>query len=419
MEKYRAYETLKKLAFERVSGTDKELEAAHLLVKECQAMGVEAHIESFEIPAPEVTEVSLTLTSPVKKSFYCTGQGRSGQTPEEGIEAPFQYIYNGEDEYIGNVQGKIVMTTGSMTQDLRKKLIDRGALGYIVTWGGYYDDEIMQTQVPHRFARLAQEDQSNFPGVMINLNTAKKLLQEKPETVKLVLRQNGDTKGESRNVVAEIKGYEKPEEVVVFSAHYDSVEFSQGAWDNGSGSVTILEICHYFAENPPKRTVRFVWCGSEEIGLMGSWAYCKHHTEELKSIILNINFDMTGVLMAKNMVFGSCDKGIIDYAVFKGKLHGIHFDSKMGYMPSDCTSFALNDVPAMSFGTDSPRGGAEIHSRRDTMDVMDKDELETIVTFCCEFAQDVVNAVINPIPSEIPEDITKTKEDTKKKFGLY
>ena len=123
--------------------------------------------------------------------------------------------------------------------------------------------------------------------------------------------------------------------------------------------------------------------------------------------------------MAKNMVFGSCDKGIIDYAAFKGKLHGIHFDSKMGYMPSDCTSFALNDVPAMSFGTDSPRGGAEIHSRRDTMDVMDKDELETIVTFCCEFAQDVVNAVINPIPSEIPEDITKTKEDTKKKFGLY
>lgn len=419
MEKYRAYETLQKLAFERVSGSEKELEAARFLVEECKAMGVEAHIETFEIPAPEVNKVSLTITSPIIKDIYCTGQGRSGETPEEGIEAPFLYIYNGEEEYLGNVQGKIVMTTGSMTQELRKKLVERGALGYIVTWGGYYDDEIMQTQVPHRFARLAQEDQSNFPGVMINLNTAKKLLQEKPETVKLVLRQNGDSKGESRNVVAEIKGCEKPEEVVVFSAHYDSVEFSDGAWDNGSGSVTVLEICHYFAENPPKRTVRFVWCGSEEIGLMGSWAYCKQHTEELKDIIFNVNFDMTGVLMAKNMVFGSCDKGIIDYAVFKGKLHGIHFDSKMGYMPSDSTSFALNDVPAMSFGTDSPRGGAEIHSRRDTMDVMDKDELETIVNFCCEFAQDVVNSVINPIPYEIPEDITKTKEDTKKKFGLY
>lgn len=76
--------------------------------------------------------------------------------------------------------------------------------------------------------------------------------------MKLVLRQDQWKRGESRNVVAEIPGTDKPEEVLLFSAHYDSVEFSEGAWDNGSGSVTILEICRYFQENPPERTVRFV-----------------------------------------------------------------------------------------------------------------------------------------------------------------
>lgn len=418
MEKHRAYETLKKLAFERVSGTDKELEAAHLLVDECAKMGVKAEIEPFSVPAPEVTKVSFEVTAPFKETIYCTGIGKSGETPEEGIEAPLLYIYNGEDEYLSDVKGKIVLSTGGMPQDLRKKLVDGGALGYISTWGGYYDDEIMQTQVPHRFARLAKDDTSNLPGVMMNLNTAKKLLQSHPEKVKMVLRQNPDVTSESRNVVAEIKGSEKPEEVVLFSAHFDSVEFSNGAWDNGSGSITILELCHYFAENPPKRTVRFVWCGSEEIGLMGSWAYCKQHKEELKDIILNMNFDMTGVIMAKNMVFGSCDKSLIDHAVYEGKIKGIHFDSRMGLMPSDSTSFAINDVPAMSFGTGTPRGGAEIHCRRDTMDNMDADELDKIVAFVCDFADDVVNAAMNIVPRTLPEEAVKEKEKMQKMLGL-
>ena len=418
MKKHRAYETLKRLAFERVSGTEKELEAAHLLVKECAEMGITAAIEPFEVPAPEITKVSLQVTSPSEEEIYCTGIGKSGQTPEEGIEAPLLYIYNGEDEYLSDVRGKIVLTTGGMPQDLRKKLLEGGALGYISTWGGYYDDAIMQTQVPHRFARLASDDKGNLPGVMMNLNTAKKLLQSHPEKVKMILRQNPDTVSESRNVVAEIKGTEKPEEVVLFSAHYDSVEFSDGAWDNGSGSVTILELCHYFHENPPKRTVRFVWCGSEEIGLMGSWNYCKQHKDELKNIILNINFDMTGVIMAKNIVFGSCDHSVIDHAVYEGKIKGIHFGSRLGLMPSDSTSFALNDVPAMSFGTDVPRGGAEIHCRRDTMDNMDPDELDTIVEFVCSFADDIVNAVINVVPRELPKEAIDEKEKMQKMLGL-
>ena len=418
MNKHSAYRFLEKLAFERVSGSEKELEAAHLLVDECRSMGVDAVIEPFSIPAPAVTDVRLEITSPIQQEIYCTGVGRTGQTPEEGIEAPFVYIYGGEDEYITDVRGKIVLSTGGMKPELRKKLVEAGALGYITTWGGYYDDETMKTQVPHRFARLPKDDTSNFPGVMINLYTAKQLLQAHPETVRLVLRQDKDAKGESRNVVAEIRGTQKPEEVVLFSAHYDSVEFSNGAWDNGTGSFTIMEILRYYAANPPKRTVRFVWCGSEEIGLMGSWAYCKQHADELKNIILNINFDMTGVLMGNNGMFGSCDKSVIDYGVFMGKVHGIHFQTRMGLMPSDSTSFACSDVPAMSFGTMTPKGGAEIHSRRDTIDNVDPDELDQICAFATAFSAEIVNAKINVVPRALPKEVTDEKEKMKTLLGL-
>ena len=276
----------------------------------------------------------------------------------------------------------------------------------------------MKTQVPHRFARLPKDDTSNFPGVMINLYTAKQLLQAHPETVRLVLRQDGDVMGESRNVVAEIKGTQKPEEVVLFSAHYDSVEFSDGAWDNGTGSVTIMEILRFYAANPPKRTVRVVWCCSEEIGLMGAWAYCKQHADELKNIILNINFDMTGVLMGNNGMFGSCDKSVIDYGVFMGKVHGIHFQTRMGLMPSDSTSFACSDVPAMSFGTMTPKGGAEIHSRRDTIDNVDPDELDQICAFSTAFSAEIVNAKINVVPRTLPKEVTDEKEKMKTLLGL-
>lgn len=418
MIKHRAYETLERLAFERVTGSEKEREAAQLLMDECKKMNVEVHTESYTIPAPEVTEVSFEVLEPEHQVIYCTGIGKSGETPEEGLTAELVYIHDGEEEDIQDVKGKIVLSTNGMKADLRKKLVEKGALGYVTSWGGYYDDEIMQEQVPHRFARLEKDDTSNFPGVMMNLNTIKKLLHSHPKKVKMVLRQDANKTLESQNVVATIKGSEKPEEVVLFSAHYDSVEFSSGAWDNGSGDVTILEICHYFAENPPKRTVKFVWCGSEEIGLLGSKAYCEQHKDELENIILNVNFDMTGCLMAKNFVFGSCDQSIIDRVVFSGKIKGIHFGSKLGLMPSDSTSFALNGVPAMSFGTMTPRGGAEIHSRRDSMDNMDADELDKICEFVCGFADEIVNAVINVVPRELPKECEQQKEEMMKSLGF-
>lgn len=415
--KDRAWDTLNRLAFNRNSGSEDELKAAHLILSECEKAGVPAQIESFEISQPTVHKVKLEITKPYVKEYYCTGQGRSGNTPDEGICGPLVYIGAGTDEEIADIAGKIVMTTG-MNAELRKKCVAKGAIGYIVTWGGIYDDEIMISQVPHRDARISPDDESNFPGVMMNLYTAQQLLKEHPEEVRIILNQDPTTKGESRNVVATIEGTDLKDEQVVFCAHYDSVEFSDGAWDNATGSITIMELMHYFNENKPRRTVKFVWCGSEEIGLVGSWNYCEMHKDELEKVILNINFDMTGVIMGTTGIFGSAHKSLIDRAVYMGKVEGYHLNSHMGLMSSDSTSFALHGVPAISFGSMSPRGGAEIHSRRDTMDNLDPDNFIKLVDFVSRYSSEIVNATVNVVPRELPKEAKDQEKFMRSRLGL-
>ncbi|MFV0540529.1 MAG: M28 family metallopeptidase [Aestuariibaculum sp.] len=115
----------------------------------------------------------------------------------------------------------------------------------------------------------------------------------------------GRAKGESENVLAYIKGSEKPEEIVVISAHLDHVgvkngEIYNGADDDGSGTVAIIEIAKAFKKaanegNGPKRTLLFLHVTGEEIGLFGS----RYYTDvdpvfPLKNTVANLNIDMIG-----------------------------------------------------------------------------------------------------------------------------
>lgn len=108
----------------------------------------------------------------------------------------------------------------------------------------------------------------------------------------------------SQNVLAYIKGSEKPDEVIVISAHYDHVgekngEIYNGADDDGSGTVTILEIAEAFNEavkngHGPKRSILFLHVTGEEIGLYGSKYYTENPLFPLENTVCNLNIDMIG-----------------------------------------------------------------------------------------------------------------------------
>jgi hypothetical protein len=97
------------------------------------------------------------------------------------------------------------------------------------------------------------------------------------------------------NVVAEIRGSEKPDEVVIICGHFDSWNGpgSQGTCDNGTGSTATLESARIIAKSgfKPKRTIRFILWSGEEQGLLGSLAYVEKHKDELGKISAVLNED--------------------------------------------------------------------------------------------------------------------------------
>ncbi|PVW16379.1 M28 family metallopeptidase [Marixanthomonas spongiae] len=109
----------------------------------------------------------------------------------------------------------------------------------------------------------------------------------------------------SENVVAFIEGSEKPDEILVLSAHYDHVGMREdgtiynGADDDGSGTVAMLEIAEAFQQavkdgNGPKRSILFLHVTGEEIGLYGSRYYTENPLFPLKNTVVNLNTDMIG-----------------------------------------------------------------------------------------------------------------------------
>ena len=411
--KERAFDVLKKISFERIAGTEKELECAHILEEECKKAGVDVVIEDFEIDMPEVIEAKFKVTKPVECEFNCIGIGKSGTTDDEGISAPLCYVENGMDANLLDVKGKIVLLTGG-APDTMEKIKKAGAVGYIQVHGSLFDSEEMVSEIRTRNARKKDGDDSNLPGIVIHITDAQKLLRMNPEVVNIVLKQDADKKGTSHNVIATIPGTEFPEEVITFSAHFDSVIYSSGAWDNGTGSITIMELMHYFNANKPKRTVKFIWCGSEEIGLLGSKDYCEKHKEELDKVLFNINVDMTGTLLGYEIAVCSCEDAVAKYIDVLGKIEGFPIGTKVDMYSSDSSSFAMAGVPAVTFARLAPRGGAEIHSRKDIIDHLDPDKFIKTVEFMAKFSDNVVNAKVFPVSKEFPKELKEKMEGFKK-----
>lgn len=109
---------------------------------------------------------------------------------------------------------------------------------------------------------------------------------------------------DSENILAFIEGTEKPEEIIVISAHYDHVGTNNGvvyngADDDGSGTVAVMEIAEAFqqakkAGKGPKRSILFLHVTGEEHGLLGSKYYSENPVFDLKNTVVNLNIDMIG-----------------------------------------------------------------------------------------------------------------------------
>ncbi|MDG1805478.1 M28 family metallopeptidase [Flavicella sp.] len=181
----------------------------------------------------------------------------------------------------------------------------------------------------------------------------------------------------SENVVAYIEGTSKPDEIVVISAHYDhlgtdAVDIFNGADDDGSGTVAVLEIAQAFKKaknegNGPKRSILFLHLTAEEKGLYGSKWYVQNPLFPLKNHVANLNIDMIGRvddahMRSKNYVY------LIGSDKLSTELHNIseqvntefvnlnldytyndENDPNRFYYRSDHYNFAKNNIPIIFY----------------------------------------------------------------------
>ena len=120
------------------------------------------------------------------------------------------------------------------------------------------------------------------------------------------------------NTVAEIKGSEKPDEVVILAGHLDSWDLGTGATDNGTGAMAVLEAARAVkaAGVKPKRTIRFILFTGEEQGLVGSQHYVDAHKDELPKISAALIDDTgTGKVLSIGMMANYQDREIMDQVV--------------------------------------------------------------------------------------------------------
>ena len=405
---YKSFDLLNKLYFVRTGGSKEELLAAEIIKKECESLNVNAEIESFKVDGYKVHKASLKFLSP-DFEVECCGVGMSSSTPEEGILGEFTYVNSIQDAAIQKLEGKVCLVDSKLVNvQLYKKLVEKKAAALILCCGSVYDEKEVVDLDPYMYREI-NYSKGKIPAVCIRMKDAEKVLRANPKQA-LVIMIEDELSNDSHNVVATIEG-EIADEIIAFTAHFDSVSYSKGAYDNATGSTGIMQLLAHFATHKPKRTLKFIWCGSEEMGLLGSKAYLQAHSDELEKYRLCINIDMIGVTLGHDIACCSSEASLVSFIEYLGCEVGFPIGVRKGVYSSDSTPFADNGIPALSFARIAPRGGAEIHSRKDVIDYLSEDNYYKTTDFITTFAERLINSVVFPVERKIPNEI-KDEIDT-------
>lgn len=405
MNKTTMYDFLNRISFTRTSGTNEELECANIIANEVKKYGATAEVIPFEVSCTSFKEVSFITSNNIK--YEVTGYKAAGDTTEEGITAPFYYMESDDEISKLNAKGKIVLVNGYLRKPMYEALTSAGAVGFITYDGDVYDED---ADIDIRELREPLFECGKIPGIHMRTIDAMRLVVENPEEVTIKVIKE-ESKTNSHNVISEIKGSTYPEEVIVYTAHFDSVLFSKGAYDNGAGSVIILELLRYFMNNRPSRTVRFIWCGSEERGLLGSKNYVYNLSEEeLAKIKLNVNVDVAGTVLGRDSAVVLGNDAFVSMIKYLAREVAFQIGVRKDIYSSDCMPFADKGIPSINFMRFGVENSAHIHDRYDTTHFISSASLENTYSFVELFSRRLQEYVIFPVDKEIPQDI-KEKVD--------
>jgi len=300
----------------RPAGSATERAAAEWSAKKLKSLGFEnVRIQSFPMTAWVRGTERVEIVAPSPQPIVAAALGGSPPTPAGGLEGELVLFATLEELKAaapGSLTGKIAMVTRQMppTQDgsaygainaIRRdgptEAAHRGAIGYVLrslATGGQ--------RFAHAGATVYDGARVAIPSFAISESDSQQIerLAKLGETVRLRLSSTASyvPNATSQNVIGEIRGSEKPNEVLVLGAHLDSWDLGTGAIDDGAGIAIIAATAKLIAQAPrkPKRTVRVVFYGSEEVSQpgnipLGGQTYASEHASEVSSHVLAVESD--------------------------------------------------------------------------------------------------------------------------------
>lgn len=397
---------VRELSFVRVGGSPEEKRAGELVMEEVNRTAEELGREdlrgeymTFQVPAAEVKRCSVKAAG---REIACAAFLRSGNIDRECglvyLDDASEIDFSG----IGDLEGKAVLLN-KLDEEVYKRLVEHKASAFLVIQGKYYlsekDASLYSRRIREHFTKHGV-----IPGFMITAADALWLVQEEVDKVNLVLEQE-DTEPESRNILAVVEGRELKEESIVLTAHYDSVPVGTGSWDNATGAAALLGIFRHFAANPARRTMRFVWCGSEELGLLGSKAYVEQKKELLEKTVFCFNFDMCATALGANKICVTGEKELQTFVEQYCKLTGYSAVIGVGVHSSDSAPFCDNEIPALGLSRETST--AELHTIHDLVPALSEKAMGRNVEFAVRIIGDIANAAVIPVKKGMPEERRK------------
>jgi len=392
----------------RLSGTPALEAAIAWAVGRMREEGLE-HVRTEPVMVPRWIRgrESLEVVRPFPRPLTMLGLGGSVGTPADGLEADALVVDSFQDleARSADVRGRIVVynvpyTTYGDTVQYRSNGASRAAqLGAVAALVRAVGPVGLRT--PHTGALRYLDDRSRIPAAAISAEDAESLarLQALGERITLRLRMEARTEAdvESANVVAELAGRERPEEIVVVGGHFDSWDVGTGASDDAVGCIVVWEAVRLMKATGlrPRRTVRVVLFTNEENGLRGGLAYRDRHRDELPRHVMMLESD-SGVFPPVRIGVSGSDQAramIRDIATLLAGIDAHRVDPHGGGADIG-PSVQAAGIPAVSLNGDPGRYFLVHHTPADTVDRIDPQDVSRAVAAV---------AVVSYIVADLPE----------------
>ncbi len=294
----------------RLAGSEAEARARSWASRELAELGF-ANIrnEPFVIPYWSRQVDRGSVVSPAPQEMVITALGGSTSTPAGGVEAElirFESMSELREASTDIVAGKIVFIDEKMTrtQDgsgygmaVRKRrncastTSEKGGVACLIRSVGTQTRRFAHTGMMARSAAVG-----DGPAAAVSPPDAEqltRLLEKGPVKVHVDIQVETQSEAPSGNVIAEVVGRERPEEIVLIGCHLDSWDLGTGAVDDGAGCGIIVGAAHLILslDEAPRRTIRVVLFGAEEVGVLGGRAYAERHADEMDQHMLAAESD--------------------------------------------------------------------------------------------------------------------------------